>query len=104
MYDQSKRITLNGTVQDWQWTNPHSELFLIVTTKDGTPYSMPQMWRLEGESPEVLRRDYLLTRSSIKVGDQMTVIAQPLRDGSNGGHMVSLALPDGSTHERLPRP
>ena len=34
MYEPEQRITLNGTVKEFQWINPHSWLYLIVTNEN----------------------------------------------------------------------
>jgi Family of unknown function (DUF6152) len=96
MYDQNKKTTLIGTVTDWQWTNPHTELFVMVTDEDGKAVSTPEVWRIESESPEVMRGGYKLRRDLIKVGDKVTVTLHPLRDSSKGGHLISVTLPDGT--------
>jgi hypothetical protein len=96
MFDSTRKVTVKGSVSDWQWTNPHSQLYVMVNDLDGKPLAPPAVWRFEGESPEVLRREFNLRRDRIKIGDKVTVTAQPLRDGSKGGHLMTITLPDGS--------
>ena len=43
MFDGSKRMTLSGTVREFQWSNPHSYIQLVVKSPDGTE----QEWSLE---------------------------------------------------------
>jgi hypothetical protein len=54
-----------------------------------------QDWSLEGLSPGALVRQGW-KRSDIKVGDKAMVKANPLRDGSAGGSIVSVTI-DGKT-------
>jgi Family of unknown function (DUF6152) len=103
MFDSTRRITVKGAVTEWQWTNPHSELFVMVNDMDGQPLAPPVVWRFESESPEVLRREFNLRRDRIQVGDNITVTAQPLRDGSKGGHMMTVTLADGTLVTRNTR-
>ena len=35
LYEPRTEITLEGTVKEFQWVNPHSWLYLIVTNADG---------------------------------------------------------------------
>ena len=49
MFDKSKEIELaNVTVKDWQWTSPHTWLFVVAP--NGERYS------LEGGNPGLMRR------------------------------------------------
>ncbi len=90
MFDRQKEITLKGTVKEFQWTNPHSFIEIEVADEKGviTPYS------IEMNSPNNLTRQGWKS-SSLKVGDKVTLLMNPLRDGSKGGLFVSVMLPDG---------
>ena len=50
MFDQSKQITLSGTVRDFQWTSPHCYIQLLANTDQGAP----QEWSLEMAAPMYL--------------------------------------------------
>jgi Family of unknown function (DUF6152) len=100
MFDQKRRVTLIGTVTEFQWTNPHAELFIMLQSQDGNTSQTGEVWRLESDSPEVLRKDFGLRRDMLHVGDKVTVVINPLRDGVPGGHIVTWTLPDGTTHVR----
>ena len=45
MFDQTKTVTLSGTVKEFQWTNPHCYIQLMVTL-----IGMPAL-RAEGRQP-----------------------------------------------------
>jgi hypothetical protein len=90
MFDQSKTLTLKGTVLEFQWTNPHA--FLHVEVVDG---SRKTAWHVELNSPNNLRRQGWKA-TSVKSGDAVTVSINPLRDGTSGGLFISLTLPDGT--------
>ena len=90
MFDQSKQLPLKGTVHDFQWTNPHAFIDLDVPNEQGGM----DLWKVELNSPNNLKRQGW--RSNIMhPGDKVTVVINPLRDGSKGGLFVSATLPDG---------
>jgi hypothetical protein len=90
MFDQTKQVTLTGVVREFQWTNPHSWLQIKVTN----PAGVTEDWAIEMISPSVLGR-MGWKRNSLKAGDQVVVVINPVRDGSHGGNMVSVVGPDG---------
>ena len=89
MFDQTKTITLTGTVRLFQWTNPHCYIQLLVD--EG---GRQAEWNMEMGAPV-----YLNNRgwrpSTIKPGDRITITASPLRSGANGGLVLSVAGADG---------
>ena len=91
MFDQSQQVTLKGTVSDFQWTNPHAWIHLDVPNANG----VKDTWQVELNSPNNLKRQGWKS-TSIKAGDQVTLVLNPLKDGSKGGLFVSITLPDGS--------
>jgi len=91
MFDRSKTVTLDGTVKEFQWTNPHAWIEVVVETADG-----PKQYSIEGNNPRVLSRAGW-TFNTLKPGDKVTIVMNPLHDGAPGGSMVSAKLPDGRT-------
>ncbi|MGC3981723.1 MAG: DUF6152 family protein [Steroidobacteraceae bacterium] len=96
-FDRTKTITLQGSVRTWELGNPHAYLWLYVANKKGTQ----DIWGMEAPSPTVLIARGL-TKNAVKVGDKVTVVLNPLRDGRNGGNMVSLTLADGTVLDTTP--
>jgi hypothetical protein len=91
MFDQSRQVTLQGTVREFQWTNPHAWIHLEVVRADGGT----ELWRVELNSPNNLRRQGW--RSNVlKPGDTVKLVLNPLKDGTRGGLFVSVTLPDGT--------
>jgi hypothetical protein len=89
MFDDKKTVTLTGTVKAFQWTNPHCWIQMLVPSKDG-----PVEWSVEMGAPfEVVRTG--LRPTSLKAGDKITVVINPIRDGSHGGLFVSATGADG---------
>jgi hypothetical protein len=92
MFDREQEITLEGVVKEFQWTNPHTWIQLLVTGADGKVVE----WNIEGTSPNGLKRQGWKS-TSIKPGDKVTVTISPLRNGENGGALIQAKLPDGKT-------
>lgn len=92
MFDRSKQVALKGVVRQFQWTNPHVFVELAVQNSKGAV----ENWSIEGASPNMLFRQGW-TFESFHPGDQVTIVINPLRDGSRGGTLVSAVLPSGKT-------
>lgn len=90
MFDQSKLLPLKGTVHDFQWTNPHAYIDLDVPDAHGNVV----LWKIELNSPNNLERQGWHVHT-MRAGDKVTVVINPLRDGQKGGLFVSVRLPDG---------
>jgi hypothetical protein len=89
-YDHSKLIELTGTVKEFQWTNPHSWIQLIVV--DAQRQSTE--WSIETGAPNLnIRHGW--KRNDLKFGDKVTLTLYPHRDGSPHGSLARVALPDG---------
>jgi hypothetical protein len=95
MFDQTRNVTIIGTVKEFHWTNPHVSLWIYATPKDG---AAPELWTIELTSPGNLTRAGW-TRHSVSPGDKVAVDIAPLRDGSHGGGFKKLILTD--THQVL---
>ena len=81
--------TITGTVNRFEWTNPHTWLWIDVTDEKGTV-----TWGVEGMSPNYLQRRGW-SRTTFKPGEKVTVVVRPMRDGSPGGMFVRATLADG---------
>lgn len=95
MFDQSRTISLEGTVRQFQWTNPHCYIQLVVEN-DGRQTE----WNMEMGAPV-----YLYNRgwrpSTLKAGDRIRITAAPLRSGANGGLVIAAVSLDGKTLGRV---
>jgi hypothetical protein len=89
-FNTATEKTIEGTVKQWDWTNPHTWLWLnVANDKGGT-----DTWGIEGMSPNYLaRRGW--SKSTLKPGDKITVVIRPMRDGSPGGMFVRATMSDG---------
>jgi hypothetical protein len=89
-YDMTKIVTLTATVKELQFVNPHT--LLVFTVKDDG--GKASEWQGELPSPNLLsRRGW--SRSTLKPGDQVTVIGAPAKNGEKGMQVKKLVFPDG---------
>ena len=92
MFDHVNRVTLKGVVGKFEWTNPHVFIGLdIADGKGGTT-----RYTVECASPNVLTRAGWKF-NSIKKGDAISVLINPLKNGDPGGMLETATLADGST-------
>jgi hypothetical protein len=89
-FDASKPVTLTGTVTKIEWTNPHAYFFVDVKDETGKVTN----WGLEMGSPNGLMRQGW-TRTSLKVGDVVTVDGSRAKDGSNVANARNVTLANG---------
>ncbi len=90
-FDINQPIKLTGEVVRMVFTNPHSYIYLKVTTDSGEV----QQWAIEGGAPNALiRRGW--NRSSLPAGTVVTVLGYRSRAGGFRASGASVTLPDGS--------
>lgn len=97
--DRTKTVTIEGTVKQFKWTNPHSYMEIDVTNAKG----VVETWSLEMTSPAVLVRAGWKS-TLVKAGDKVKAVARPLKNGDPGGLFVSVTLPNGRTLTDTPDP
>lgn len=89
MFDQTKIMTLEGRVVEFQWTNPHAWIEMSVAGQRSS-----KRWSIELNSPNNLKRRGW-RRNSLKPGDRVKLRMSPLRDGKSGGLFLDVVLPNG---------
>ncbi len=89
-YNPGGKITLKGTITNFEWTNPHSQVHLDVTDENGNVVH----WNLENQPPSILMHAGW-TRNSLKPGDQVTIVVSPAKNGSPVGLLSKVVFPDG---------
>ena len=83
IYDQTKTVTVTGTVTQFRFANPHVLIFAAVAGDDGKTVE----WSGELTSPTRLARgeeegSVKWTRDIIKPGDRITLTGNPARNGA----------------------
>ena len=94
MFDNSKCITVTGTVRKLEWVYPHAWLWIEVLDDKGnaTP------WGFEFMSPlQAMGLDPNWKRDVVKRGDKVTVNYAPERGGQNAGLLSSVVIPNGKS-------
>jgi len=92
MFDHVNRITLAGTVSRFEWTNPH--VYIELDVPDGKGGS--KHYSVECASVNVLTRGgWKFT--DVKKGDKVTLLVNPLKDGTPGGMLETATFADGRT-------
>lgn len=92
MFDHVNRVTLAGTVTRFQWTNPHVFIELDVPDAKGGA----RHYSIECASPNVLMRGgWKFT--DVRKGDRVTLLVNPLKDGTPGGMLEQATFADGRT-------
>jgi len=90
-FDVGKKVTVKGTVTEWFWSNPHCFLRFDAPGADGQVVH----WAVETQSgPNILPQGF--SKQSFKVGDEVTVTLEPVKNGRPMGRLLQVVLPDGS--------
>ncbi len=92
MFDNAKTTTLDGTVKEFEWVNPHSWIHIVVINAQGKP----EEWAFEMGSPGQLTTQGW-KKDTVKVGDKVSISFHPMKDGSHGGSQTGVKLPSGVT-------
>ena len=90
MFEQTKTVTVEGVVKEFQWTNPHSWLLVDVTDKSGKVTT----WGFEAEGPSTLQRAGIRP-SEFKPGTKVTMTGRPMKDGRPAAIWVLAIRGDG---------
>lgn len=96
MFDAEKTVTLTGTVKEFEWSNPHCWLRVMVVDH---ATGKPVQYVLEMGSPQRSAYDGW-KKDSARPGDAITVTMHPLKDGARGGMYLSADLPNGKSFGR----
>jgi uncharacterized protein DUF6152 len=88
--DASGAISITGVVKKVEFTNPHAFIYLEVTGEDGKA----RVWALELMSIRALKMLGWLS-DTVKVGDTITAIGRPAKNGAAAMYSEAIKLPDG---------
>jgi hypothetical protein len=90
MFDETSKQTVTGTVERFDWTNPHGWIHVMVPDAQGTPVR----WSIETGAPNGMARQGWLPKTIVP-GDKITITFHPLRNGRPGGSYMAAVLPNG---------
>ncbi|HYM19147.1 MAG TPA: DUF6152 family protein [Micropepsaceae bacterium] len=92
MFASDKELLLSGTVREFQYTNPHSWIQLVVPGEQG---AAAKEWSIETAAPIVLLRAGIKP-TALQPGDKVSIRVHPLKDGAAGGSLIDIKKADGS--------
>jgi hypothetical protein len=87
---EPKLTTLKGTVTEFRFMNPHSEIFFEATDANGKI----QKWIAEAVSVTSMSRDGW-TKNILKPGDRINITGNAAKNGSYAMRLSKLVLADG---------
>ena len=90
MFDRTKAVNITGNVKEYEWTNPHVWIHIMVPDAQGTAREWSfEMQSVQQDAAAGWRPD------SVKPGDKVSIEYHPLKDGSRGGQLMSATLANG---------
>lgn len=93
--DLNKKVTLKGTVTNFEWVNPHAHFSFDVKDENGKVRN----WTMELSTPLMLQR-LGWTKTILKPGDPVTATFYPAKNGSTIGFLDNVVLADGTVLAR----
>src|SRR5712664_772610 len=90
-YDTEKVVSVKGTVTDFQFINPHVQIFLDAKNDKGEI----EKWTCEARSPAMLVRNGDWDKNTLKPGETITAIGFRSRNGANILRLKKIVLADG---------
>ena len=91
-FNTEKKVTLQGTVKEFQWTNPHSWLLVNVPDSKGKA----EQWAIELSSVSLLASRGWKPKT-VMPGDKVAITFHPMRNGTHAGSYMAIKLPNGKT-------
>lgn len=90
MFASDREVSLTGTVKEFQYTNPHSYIQIVVPREGGQV-----QWNIETDSSLALDRAGI-EPTTLQPGEKVTVRAHPLKSGRPGGSLIDVTKADGT--------
>ena len=91
MFDQTRSVTVQGTVHALEWVNPHIWVWVVVKVGNGAQTT----YGFESNAPSELSRFFGWNKRILNTGDAVTVEYSPLKSGRSGGALRTITFPDG---------
>ena len=97
MYDEGRRVTVDGIVAEFHYVNPHP--FVLIDVKDASTEAL--RWKLELDNRRELV-DIGVTNDTLKPGDRLVVTGSPGRTEPLSLYVRRLERPaDGFLYEQV---
>jgi hypothetical protein len=91
MFDYHETVNLTGTVQQFQWTNPHVWIQLEIPDSAGAG---PKEWSVQLTSVNFLYR-VGWRHDTLKPGDKVRLSVHPLKKGGAVGSLAGISSVNG---------
>jgi len=91
-FNSDEVTEITGTIKEFQFTNPHTWIQVMVTDEQGAETE----WSVEWGSPNSLARRGVRP-STFPAGAEVTMQINPMANGAPGGGFVAAKFPDGTT-------
>ncbi len=89
-FDTTKPVKVTGVLTKLEWSNPHIWIYLDVKDEKGNVTN----WGFSASPPGMLQRRGI-TKSSLKLGETLTVAGHRAKDGSNNASGNVVTFSDG---------
>lgn len=89
-YDMAHSVTVQATVKEFRWSAPHSSVVLVYRAPNGEVREL----NLITGPPDLFVRQGIAPKS-LRAGDKVEATYHPNINGSAGGSLAGLTLPDG---------
>ena len=99
VFDRTREVKLTGVVKEFRWSNPHSYIELEVKNEKGEV----DLWAIEMNPPSYLVKAGWKS-TTLKPGNTVMIMINPLRTSEKAGKFVSITLPDGKVLTENPPP
>ena len=94
MFDHTQQVSVEGTVSEFVFRNPHVFLYVEVKGENGEPVNY---WIEMSNLPNMIRRG--IGQTTFKAGDKVKVNLHPLKDGRAGGSYITIVAADGKVYD-----
>ena len=94
MFEMEKDVAYKGVVTEYKWINPHVHITVDIKPGANIDPATVGTWDVEGGSTNIMGRQGW-TRATFKVGDAISLVGHPMKDGSKGISLFYVIMPDG---------
>ena len=95
-YDANTALTVTGTVSQYEWRNPHIQIYLSA------PHLGENEEELIFEGTNIGHAERLgWSADSFRSGDPISISYNPFLDGRPGGHLIEITTGDGETYSLI---
>jgi hypothetical protein len=91
-YDTDKLVTVKATVTNFEFINPHVQIYMDAKNDKGEI----EKWICEARSPAMLVRNGGWDKNTLKTGDVITAIGFRTKNGTNILRLKKIVLADGT--------